>query len=342
MLRRLVPVVLVLLAAACARRSGVPAIPPFTEANFAAKPLPSYTIPTPKRGQLPEVSVIGAMRTYTIREGDTLMDVARWFDLGFNEMVDANPDVDAWVPPVGTVVLVPTTWVLPCCTYEGMVVNIPEMRLYLFQRKPGDPRTTIVRTHPVGLGRDDRRTPQRAFRIVGKTVNPTWNIPPRVRRDRIREHGDRRTAIRGGHPDNPLGKYRFDLSISPYAIHGTNIPWGVGMDVSNGCARLYPEDVEQLFPLVPVGTRGAFVYQPVKVGQRDGRIWVEVHRDLYRFGTRLLPRSRAVLQRAGFAPGDTGVRAVMQQALGVPIAVAPPRRGPVRVQARAALGTAAR
>ncbi|HEV7733963.1 MAG TPA: L,D-transpeptidase family protein [Candidatus Binatia bacterium] len=311
---------------ACARPKVAPVapvVPAFTEANFVKKPLETYTIPTPAPGKMPEVSVIGAMRTYTIRDGDTLMDVARWFDLGFNEMVDANPDVDEWVPPVGKTVLVPTTWVLPCCTYDGMVVNIPEMRLYFFQKKPGDPKTTIVRTYPVGLGRDDRRTPRKTFRVVGKTKNPTWNIPPRIRQDHIRESGDHRSAIRGGDPDNPLGKYRFDLSISPYAIHGTNIPWGVGMNVSNGCARLYPEDVEHLFPLVPVGTPGAFVYQPVKVGRRDDRTWVEAHRDVYRYGSAIPSGSRAAMKRFGVAVNDPGVKAAVKAGLGVPMALTP-------------------
>jgi L,D-transpeptidase ErfK/SrfK len=198
-----------------------------------------------------------------------------------------------------------------------MVVNIPEMRMYWYQRMPGNPKLTIVRTYPVGLGRDDRRTPAKAFRVVGKTKNPTWNIPPRIRADRIREKGDKRSMIAGGAPDNPLGRYRFDLDISPYAIHGTNIPWGVGMNVSNGCARLYPEDMDRLFPLVPVGTPGAFVYQAVKVGRRDGRVWLEAHRDVYKRGDALPAASRAL----GVKPGDATVKATMKARQGVPVAV---------------------
>lgn len=318
-MRRLgVVLAMVVLASACAKRAPLPpAFPPWNEAGFATKATPSYTIPTPAKGKPAEVSVIGTMQTYTIRDGDTLMDVARWFDLGFNEIVDANPGVDEWVPTVGSTIVIPTQWVLPCCTYDGMVVNIPEMRLYWYQRMPGNPKVTRVRTFPVGLGRDDRRTPQKAFRIVGKTKNPTWNIPPRIRADRIRDEGDKRSMIPGGHPDNPLGRYRFDLDISPYAIHGTNIPWGVGMNVSNGCARLYPEDIDRLFPLVPVGTAGAFVYQPVKVGRRDGRVWMEAHRDVYKRGDALPASSRAL----GLKSNDATVRATMKARQGVPVAL---------------------
>lgn len=312
------------LLAGCAARGPLPPgadLPPFTEAAFASKPGRVFTIPTPKKGEPASVSVIGTMTAYTVREGDTLLDIARWFDLGLNELTAANPGVDTWIPPVGQTLVVPTAWVLPCCVYEGMVVNIPEMRLFFYERAPGDPTTTIVRTYPVGLGRDDRRTPRRPFRIVGKTVNPTWVIPPRIRADRIREQKDHRTAIPGGHPDNPLGAYRFDLDISPYAIHGTNIPWGIGMQVSNGCARLYPEDVERLFPLVRVGTRGAFIYQPVKVGRRDGRLWLEAHDDMYAYRPALPAGAAALLRRGGLRADTPAIKSRVKNASGVPEAV---------------------
>jgi L,D-transpeptidase ErfK/SrfK len=148
---------------------------------------------------------------------------------------------------------------------RGVVVNIPEMRLYYFHPTKieyGVP----VSTFPVGLGRDDWKTPQGRFKIRGKTVNPTWNIPASIQAERVAEKGFSETSVAGGTPDNPLGKYRFELSMQgSYAIHGTNIPWGVGMQVSHGCVRLYPEDIEAMFPLVPVGTPGQFIYQPVKI-----------------------------------------------------------------------------
>src|SRR5204863_8654735 len=140
----------------------------------------------------------------------------RYYDLGYNEIVDANPGVDPWVPPVGTTIVLPTEWILPCCSYEGLVVNITEMRLYLYRRTPGDARTLIVDTLPVGLGRDDRRTPRGRFTVRGKTVNPTWIIPQSIRAEHIEETGDTRTKIPGGDPDNPLGKYRLELTLPRY------------------------------------------------------------------------------------------------------------------------------
>ncbi len=293
-------------------------IPLFSEQTFENKPMRAYRIPTPQPGTIPEQTVIGEMGTYRIRAGETLLDVARYYDLGMNEIADANPGVDLWNPKVGSTVVVPTQWVLPCCTYDGMMLNVPEMRIYYYQRAPGDPGTTIVRTYPVGLGRDDRRTPKGNFRVTGKTVNPTWVIPERIRQDRIRDNNDPRRSIPGGAADNPLGAYRFELSLEPYRIHGTNIPWGIGMLVSNGCARLYPEDVDHLFPLVSVGTKGAFIYQPVKVGVRGGQVFVEAHADLYRAGGGLPPNATKTLGVAGVTPGDARVATVLREAQGVP------------------------
>jgi len=295
---------------------------PVEEEGFARKSIPHYRIAA---GPPPPETVLGATRHYRIREGDTLLDVARWYDLGYNEIVDANPGLDPFVPPVGTEVVVPTEWVLPCCTYEGIVVNIPEMRLYYFRRAPGDPRTIVVDTYPVGLGRDDRRTPRGRFRVEAKTVNPTWNIPESIRREHIRERGDARRAIAGGDPDNPLGKYRLKLAHRLYSIHGTDTPWGVGMQVTHGCVRLYPEDIERLFPLVPVGTPVEFTYQPVKVGTRGGAVYVEAHRDIYRYTPSLASFTRSALARRQLAgrvergPLDAAVKS----ALGVPVRVSP-------------------
>src|SRR5262249_6379312 len=253
-----------------------------------------------------------------VRPNETLLDIARYYDLGMNEIADANPGVDLWSPKVGTKLVIPTAWVLPCCSYEGIIVNVPELRLFYFQRAPGEPGITIVRTYPLGLGRDDRRTPKGNFSVIGKTVNPTWNIPPRIRQDHIRELGDARWSIPGGAPDNPLGKYRFELSLEPYRIHGTNIPWGMGMTVSNGCTRLYPEDVEYLFPLVKVGTKGEFLYQPVKVGVRNGQVYVEPHPDLYNRGSRIPPAGASRVKAAGVEGDSPRVEAVLHEARGIP------------------------
>jgi len=296
----------------------------FDEETFSAKEIPTYTVPVDRRGA-PSETVIGRVDTYRVNKGDTFLDVARYYDLGYNEIVDANPGVDPWVPKPGTEITLPTKWILPCCTYEGVVVNIPEMRLYQYDRSEDAPDVVTVRTYPVGLGRDDWRTPRRTFRVRGKTVNPPWNIPESIRREHIQERGDHRRSIPGGHPDNPLGKYRIELGNSLYAIHGTNIPWGVGMLVSHGCVRLYPEDIERLFPQVAVGSRVQFVYQPVKVGTQGGETYLEVHRDVYGLFGSLSAAARSELARRKLSDDvDRGVlRSAIEGLDGVPVRISP-------------------
>jgi L,D-transpeptidase ErfK/SrfK len=217
-------------------------------------------------------------------------------------------------------------------------VNIPEMRLFFYRRAPQDPHTTIVQTYPVGLGRDDWRTPSGKFKIRGKTLNPQWNIPESIRKEHIADRGDPRTFIPGGDPENPLGKHRIELTLPMYGIHGTNIPWGVGMQVSHGCVRLYPEDIERLFPLVSVGAPGEFAYQPVKVGLKRGAMYVESHRDIYGYAPALYREAVAAIARAGLA-GRTDERLLMQ-ALddpgGMPTRVSPEPDDALRIMPAAA------
>lgn len=225
------------------------------------------------------VTVIGSARFYQVQKGDTLLDIARYYSLGFNELSEANPGVDSWLPPAGQVILLPTEWILPDADFEGLVVNVPEMRLYYFH--PGKGGAVTVTTYPVGLGRDEWRTPIGKFKITDRTVNPRWVLPESIKKEHIAEGKPAPDFIEGGDPENPLGKYRLRTSLGDYGIHGTDIPWGVGMQVSHGCVRLYPEDIERLYPTVEKGAVGEFVYQPVKIGVRDNRIYIEVHQDIY-------------------------------------------------------------
>jgi len=300
-------------------RPAAPSKPPakrFTEETFERKALPSYVIATPKPGAATD-TVVGDARTVTVRERDTLLDLARYYDLGFEELQQANPGVDPWVPKVGSQVVIPTQFVLPCCSYEGIVLNIPEMRLYYY--RPGQVAdTTIVETFPLGLGRADYQTPLGVFHVKGKTVNPAWGVPERIRQEHIRERGDPRKFIKGGDPDNPLGKYRFELNRTLYRIHSTNFPWGIGRLVSHGCAQLYPEDMAHLFPLVPIGTRVEFIYQPVKVGRRAGSTWVESHPDIYGKSPPPLDQAQAALKAQGLTADPVRLQNALRDGNGVP------------------------
>jgi L,D-transpeptidase ErfK/SrfK len=248
----------------------------WTEADFKPRPVVAY--PYAVGSEISDTNtIIGTPKPYTFQTGDTLHDVARYFGLGINEVQAAMPEIDVWLPIAGETRHFPTWWVLPESDRSGVIVNIPEMRLYFY---PADRSSTVV-TYAVGLGRDEWQTPVGRFKVSEKTVNPAWVIPASIREERAREKKRYEKMIPGGSPENPLGKYRMRLTLPLFGIHGTNIPWGVGMKVSHGCVRLYPEDIERLFPLVPVGSPGEFVYQPVKIGARNRQIYVEVHEAIY-------------------------------------------------------------
>lgn len=272
-----------------------------------------------------EASMVGTLSTYVAQEGDTLLDIGRYFGLGYLEIISANPGVDPWLPPPGEVVVIPNEFVLPV-SRRGIVVNIPEMRLYYFHGDAGDRQ---VATYSVGLGRDDWRTPQGPFHIRSKTENPTWVIPASIIKEHIERDGDARTFIPGGAPDNPLGSYRLSLSMPEYGLHGTNMPWGVGRQVSHGCIRMYEEDIAKLYGAVTVGTKGEFVYEPVKVGMRDGLVYVEVHPDIYRLRGDLESEARTLLDGRGWSDLVDGalLRSAIAEQSGLPMMIAR-RRAP--------------
>jgi L,D-transpeptidase ErfK/SrfK len=216
------------------------------------------------------MTVIGAPQTYTVQQEDTLLDIARNFDLGFSEIQLLYKEIDPWVPPKGLKLTIPTFWVLPEGKWNGILINIPEMRLYLFLKK-----RSRVKTFPIGIGVTENITPMGKFYIKEKRVSPVWYIPIS-----LREKYEGRKSISPG-PENPLGSHWMGLSKRGYGIHGTNFPWAVGRLVTHGCIRLYPEDILHLYPIVPIGTPVNIIYEPIKIGFYQGRIFIEVHEDIY-------------------------------------------------------------
>jgi L,D-transpeptidase ErfK/SrfK len=287
---------LALLAIMMAVPTGVLA---WTEADFAHRPLVAYPLP-PGRD-----NIIGETLTYKLKKGDTLLDVGRYYDLSGKEVSDANNHMDWWLPPVGRTIILPTQHILPTSRRPGVVLNIPEMRIYYYpppikmRGKVSSGAAHVVYTFPVGLGRFDWKTPIANFKIRGKTVNPTWVVPDDIYQEHLERDGEAEHMISGDDPDNPLGHYRIELTLPMYALHGTNVPWGVGMTVSHGCVRLYPEDIDVLFHMVRVGMPGQFVYEPVKFGWRANRLYVEVHDDLYAMYPGLWNHTMKEVERLG-------------------------------------------
>jgi lipoprotein-anchoring transpeptidase ErfK/SrfK len=322
----------------------------WNEDEFEHRPLFAYPAPQGRD------NIVGNLVEYQIQKGDTLLDVGRWYGLSAKEISDANNHMDWWSPPVGTKVILTDEHILPDTPRVGLVLNIPEMRLYYYYPSPttgpsphrgklkkegvtpgefkkiidteiiegppdepppegapapeaapepdsvptsevttiskphkhkgsatagGGSMAEVVYTFPVGLGRFDWKTPVGAFRVTAKVKDPTWVVPDDIYKEHLERDGEAEHVIPGGDDDNPLGHYKLDLSLPEYGIHGTNVPWGVGMEVSHGCIRLYPEDIDRLFHKTKVGTPGAIVYQPIKFGWRGDALYVEVHSDLY-------------------------------------------------------------
>ena len=232
----------------------------------------------------------GSVSQVAITRGDSLIELARTYDIGFNEMVAANPDVDPFIPAEGTTVTIPAAWLLPDVPEnEGIVINLAEMRLYLFRSRNG----STIDTFPIGIGDEGWDTPTGSYRIIEKTENPPWRVP-----ESIRAHEPDLPKIVAPGPDNPLGTHALRLSIGTVLIHGTNRPFGIGRRVSHGCIHLYPEDIKVLFRRVKLGTRVTIIRQQVKATLADGRVLVEVHID----GKEDLEQEAlALLERKGLA-----------------------------------------
>jgi L,D-transpeptidase ErfK/SrfK len=279
-----------------------------------------------------EGDLVGETIDVTASHDDTLIDLARRYSLGYEEVVNANPGVDPWLPGEGTVVRMPLKRILPDTPHEGIVVNLPEHRLYYYPPvKPGEAR--VVVTYPVSVGKMDWSTPIGLTKIQAKIKDPTWTPPESVRREHA-EHGDILPKVVPAGPDNPLGLYAMRLAIpgGSYMIHGTNRPAGVGMQVTHGCMRLYPEHIEELFKMVAVDTPVRLVNQPQKVGVSDGHLYVEVHPAMETTSGAVVRPDRTTLARlvanTARAKTSTGpviwetVEAAFGERRGMPVSVA--------------------
>lgn len=226
----------------------------------------------------PEQSVIGAPQIVLARSEDTLSDLAREYGLGYDELITANPGVDPWLPGEATPVLLPTQFVLPDVPRTGVVLNIASKRLFYFPTV-ADGQLQVVQTYPIGIGRTGWETPLGVTTVIAKAVNPAWYVPASVRREHA-ELGDYLPSVVPPGPDNPLGTRVLKLGMPGYLIHGTNQPYGVGMRVSHGCVRLYPENIELLYSLVEIGEVVTIINEPFLLGRLGDEVYFESHEPL--------------------------------------------------------------
>lgn len=279
-----------------------------------------HPLPAPGNDLIGDPLLVKASRS------ETLLDIARAHGLGQDEIRIANPEVDRWLPEEGDPVWIPTQFILPDAKRQGLVLNLPEMRIYHFHAA-GDGAEPVVDTYPASVGRMDWKTPLGETRVVRKQRNPSWYPPESVKQEAAAA-GDSVPDVVPPGPDNPLGAYALRLGLPGYLIHGTNKPYGVGMRVTHGCVRLLPEDIEELFGRVAPGTAVQIVNQPVKTGWQDGVLYIEVHppldedhtaqADLLRFA---LERVYAELEERPAVLDGRALREAVQQARGIPTAV---------------------
>ncbi len=213
--------------------------------------------------------MIGSVQQHVIQKNETLLDVARMYDLGFNEIQDMYPKWDPWIPPPGAKINIPSQWILPGTVKNGILINLAELRLYFFDNANG-----TVMTFPIGIGDPKFPTPEGEFKISSRISNPTWTVPPSLR------HKYKIWTVPPG-PENPLGEFWLGLGDSNFGIHGTDFPWSIGRLASQGCIRLYPEDIRVLFDRVQVGTSVKIIYEPVKISKQADKVYIEVHKDVY-------------------------------------------------------------
>ncbi len=221
-------------------------------------------------------SVVGELQLIRAREKDTFIDIAQAYDLGYDELVEANPGIDPWLPGEGTLIVLPSRFVLPNAPRQGIVLNVASKRLFYYPKAAAG-KPPLVFTFPISIGREGWATPLGATKITAKTIDPVWRVPASIRREHA-ENGDPLPAVVPPGPDNPLGRYAMRLAIpGDYLIHGTNKPAGIGMRVSHGCIRMNPEDIEWLFPQVPIGTPVHIVNQPLLLGAAGDALYLESH-----------------------------------------------------------------
>ena len=295
--------------------------------SFLTQPSPVLHIPAAKPLPIPVAShefsfdparddVVGSLQVITANQDDTLSDIARRFNLGYEEIVNANPEVDPWLPKTGTKIVIPTQFVLPDAPRQGIVINLAAMRLFYFPKtKAGQPQKVI--THPLGIGRVEWKTPEGVTRVTSKKENPSWIPTPSIRKEHAK-NGDPLPAIVPPGPDNPMGTHVLKLDWPSYAIHGTDKPPSIGLRGSHGCLRMYPEDIVCIYNDVPVGTPVRVVNQPQLLGWRDRTLYLQAYpvlEDDKRNHDKLLKKSLSSVRATPKAKLDARPKAKVNQAL---------------------------
>jgi L,D-transpeptidase ErfK/SrfK len=277
--------------------------------------------------------VLGRLRFISLEKGDTLPDIARHFSLGLNGVIAANPWADIWVPVAGERIILPMSFILPDAPRKGIVINLAAMRLFQFK---GDSEPLTVLTYPVGVGTEERPSPRGLMRVERKVSRPTWHVPTSIAKDHLKK-GDPLPATVLPGPQNPLGEFALYLSAPSYLIHGTNKPASIGLRATNGCIRLYPEDVKRLYENTPVKSPVSIVNQPYLIGLSNGVVYMEVHASTEELDAaeldKIYKKLRTVEKESGRTLDWSKVKNVLAEARGIPVPIFELRQGSGKVLA---------
>ena len=265
-------------------------------------------------------NMVGTLAVMETRETDTLPDIARHFGLGYNDITIANKGITPWTPGAGKRVLLPLRFILPDAPHKGIVLNLANMRLFYYPKQ--QPNTVF--TYPVGIGRQGWNTPMGVTRIADKKANPVWTVPESIHREHAQKGDPLPKVVRSG-PDNPLGRYAMPLGFSGYLIHGTNKPYGIGMQISHGCVQLYPEDIEVLFKQARIGMPVRIIHQPYMTAWDQNMLYLEAHEPLEKWTRqkpvlkkKLLKDLRAMSAEKKLTVDWQKVERILQRADGIP------------------------
>lgn len=244
----------------------------FVSALFSSSLVNATVYELPEKGH----RLIGVDQKHTVVKGDYFQKIAEQYNVGFLALMAANPNVDPFLPEVDRELVIPSAMLLPFIKQEGIVINLPELRLYYFQ-----PKENKVHVFPVGIGREGLATPKATSYISSKRKDPIWRPTKAARQRYFEEHGKELAKEIAAGPKNPFGKYALRLGTSEYLIHGTNQRFGIGMRASSGCIRLFDDDIKWLFENIPLNTKVRIIEQPIKMSyESDGRRLIEIHSPL--------------------------------------------------------------
>lgn len=265
-------------------------------------------------------NMVGKIAAVNSRENDTLSDIARHFGLGFNDISKANPNISPWTPAPDSRVLLPLQFVLPDAPHKGIILNLANMRLFYYSKKQPDK----VFTYPVGIGRQGWNTPMGLTSIVAKKANPSWVVPESIHQEHALK-GDSLPKVVAAGPDNPLGLFAMRLGFPGYLIHGTNKPYGIGMQISHGCVQLYPEDIEVLFKKAAVGLPVRIIHQPYLTAWHQDMLYLEANeplpkwaKDNSRLKKQLLKQLRQISAKKNVSIDWEKVNSIIQRSDGIP------------------------